>query len=121
MNIEPIILHIDLGNESVSNWLKRNQYIIFSELIRYSEKLLKDKLDFIQAIMVSNLSDNIVFIVKRENVKLTLNKAMEYFMDIEEYEKCAEIRDLYILIENLKNETKYIKTGKSNQRGLKSN
>jgi len=110
MNIEPIILHIDLGTESVSNWLKRNQYIIFSELIRYSEKLIKDKLDFIQAIMVSNLSDNIVFIVKKENVKLTLDKAMDFFMDIEEYEKCAEIRNLYILIENLKNETKNIKT-----------
>jgi hypothetical protein len=121
MNIEPIILHIDLGNESVSNWLKRNQYIIFSELIRYSEKLLKDKLDFIQAIMVSNLSDNIVFIVKRENVKLTLNKAMEYFMDIEEYEKCAEIRDLDILIQNLENEAGNIKTGKSNQRKSKIN
>lgn len=121
MKGEPIILHIDLQNQSLTNWLKENQYIIFSELIRYSEKLLKENLDFIQAIMVSNLSDNIVFIVKRDNVKLTLDKAMDFFMDIEEYEKCVEIRDLYILIENLKNETKDIKISKSNQRGLKSN
>ena len=121
MKTEPIILHIELGNQSVLEWLKENQYIIFSELIRYSDKLLKENLNFIQAIMVSNVSDNIVFIVKKENLKLTLDKAMDFFMDIEEYEKCAEIRDLYILIENLKNETKYIKTGKSNQRGLKSN
>jgi len=121
MKGEPIILHIDLQNQSLTNWLKENQYIIFSELIRYSEKLLKENLDFIQAIMVSNLSDNIVFIVKRDNVKLTLDKAMDFFMDIEEYEKCAEIRDLYILIENLKNETKDIKISKSNQRGLKNN
>jgi hypothetical protein len=42
-------------------------------------------------------------------------------MSIEEYEKCAKIRDLYILIENLKNETKNIKTSKSNQRRPKSN
>lgn len=121
MKGEPIILHIDLQNQSLTNWLKENQYIIFSELIRYSEKLLKENLDFIQAIMVSNLSDNIVFIVKRDNVKLTLDKAMDFFMDIEEYEKCVEIRDLYILIENLKNETKDIKISKSNQRGLKNN
>ena len=121
MNIEPIILHIDLGTESVSSWLKRNQYIIFSELIRYSEILLKNKLSFVQAILVSNLNDNIVFIIKKENVKLTLDKAMDFFMDVEEYEKCAEIRDLYILIENLKNETNDTKTRKSNQRGLKSN
>ena len=121
MKGEPIILHIDLGNQSVTEWLKENQYIIFSELIRYSKKLLKENLTFIQAIMVSNVYDNIVFIIKRDNVKLTLDKAMDFFMDIEEYEKCVEIRDLYILIENLKNETTDTKIGKSNQRGLKSN
>ena len=121
MKGEPIILHIDLGNQSVTEWLKENQYIIFSELIRYSKKLLKENLTFIQAIMISNVYDNIVFIIKRDNVKLTLDKAMDFFMDIEEYEKCVEIRDLYILIENLKNETTDTKIGKSNQRGLKSN
>ena len=121
MKGEPIILHIDLGNQSVTEWLKENEYIIFSELIRYSKKLLKENLTFIQAIMVSNAYDNIVFIIKRDNVKLTLDKAMDFFMDIEEYEKCVEIRDLYILIENLKNETTDIKISKSNQRGLKSN
>jgi len=42
-------------------------------------------------------------------------------MDIEEYEKCAEIRDLNILIQNLQNEATNIKVSKSNQRGLKSN
>ena len=121
MKGEPIILHIDLGNQSVTEWLKENQYIIFSELIRYSKKLLKENLTFIQAIMVSNVYDNIVFIIKRDNVKLTLDKAMDFFMDIEEYEKCVEIRDLYILIENLKNETTDTKISKSNQRGLKNN
>ena len=121
MKVEPIILHIELGNESVSYWLKQNQYVIFSELVRFSKKLLEEKLSFIQAIMVSNLSDNIVFIIKKENLKLTLNKAMDYFMEIEEYEKCAEIRDLYILIENLKNETKNIEHSKSDKRRLKIN
>jgi len=121
MKGEPIILHIELGNESVSNWLYQNQYVIFSELIRYSKKLIKENLNAIQAIMVSNSSDNIVFIIKKDNVKLTLDKAMDFFMDIEEYEKCVEIRDLYILIENLKNETTDTKISKSNQRGLKSN
>ena len=120
MKAEPIILHIDLGNQSVSNWLKENRYIIFSEIVRYSEKLIKENLDTIQAIMVSNLSDNIVFIVKKENLNLTLNKAMDYFLDIEEYEQCAKIRDLFILIENLKNETGNIKSSKQNKRQPKS-
>ena len=121
MKENPIILHIELGNQSVYDWLKENQYVIFSELIRYSKKLLDENLDMVQAIMVSNLSDNIVFIIKRDNVKLTLDKAMDYFMDIEEYEKCAEIRDLDILIQNLENEARNIKVGKSNQRKLKVN
>ena len=121
MKSDPIILHIDLTNQSVYSWLKQNKYTIFSELIRYSKKLLEEKLNHIQAILISNHSDNIVFILKKENIKLTLDKAMDFFMDIEEYEKCAEIRDLYILIENLKNETKDIKISKSNQRGLKGN
>ena len=121
MKSDPIILHIDLKNQSVYSWLKQNKYTIFSELIRYSKKLLEEKLNHIQAILISNHSDNIVFILKKENIKLTLDKAMDFFMDIEEYEKCAEIRYLYILIENLKNETKDIKISKSNQRGLKGN
>ena len=53
MKDSPIILHIELGNQSVSNWLDNNRYIIFSELVRYSERLLKENLDNIQAIMVS--------------------------------------------------------------------
>lgn len=121
MKEAPILLHINLGNQSLTNWLKENKYIIYSELIRYCEKLLTENLLSVQAIMVSNLYDNIVFLIKRDNVKLTLDKAMDFFMDIEEYEKCVEIRDLYILIENLKNETTDIKISKSNQRGLKSN
>lgn len=114
MKEAPILLHINLGNQSLTNWLKENKYIIYSELIRYCEKLLTENLLSVQAIMISNLYDNIVFLIKKDNVKLTLDKAMDFFMDIEEYEKCAEIRDLYILIENLKNETTDIKISKSN-------
>jgi hypothetical protein len=121
MKDTPIILHIDLGNQSVPKWLEENRYTIFSELIRYSEKLIKEKLDVVQAIMVSNYYDNIVFLLKKENIDLTLSKAMDYFMSIEEYEKCAEIRNLNILIQNLQNEATNTKTSKSNKRGLKSN
>jgi len=121
MKETPIILHIDLGDYSLSEWLRDNKYIIYSELLRFTKILLESKLDTLQAIMVSNLSDNIVFVLKRKNINITLNKAMDYFMLIEEYEKCAEIRDLNILIQNLENETANIKIGKSNQRGLKSN
>jgi protein-arginine kinase activator protein McsA len=94
MKEEPLILHIDLKNQSVSNWLKENKYIIFSEIVRYSSKIIIENIDIIQAIIVSNSYDNIVFIIKKENVKNSLEKAMNYFLEIEEYEKCSEIRDL---------------------------
>jgi hypothetical protein len=103
MKEAPILLHINLGNQSLTNWLKENKYIIYSELLRYCEKLLTENLLSVQAIMVSNLYDNIVFLIKRDNVKLTLDKAMDFFIDIEEYEKCAQIRNLYKLLEDDKN------------------
>ena len=103
MKEAPILLHINLGNQSLTNWLKENKYIIYSELIRYCEKLLTENLLSVQAIMISNLYDNIVFLIKKDNVKLTLDKAMDFFMDIEEYEKCAQIRNLYKLLEDDKN------------------
>lgn len=118
---ETIILHIDLGNQSVSSWLSLNRYVIFSELIRFSKKLIENNLDVVEAIMISNYSDNIVFLLRKENLDITLKKAMEYFMDIEEYEKCAEIRDLDILIQNLENEAKNTKNSKSNKRQSKIN
>ena len=117
----PIILHIDLDGESISKWLKNNRYIIYSELVRYSEKLLTEDLDSVQAIMVSNEYDNLVFVLKKKNLHITLDKCMEYFMDIEEYEKCAQIRDLYILIQNLENETIDTENSRSNKRLTKRN
>lgn len=94
------LLHIDIGNKSLIEWVTDSKYIIFSELVRYSEKLIKNDLEYINAIMISNLSDNIVFVIKYEHVAKTLDKAMDYFLRIEEYEQCSKIRDLLILIRN---------------------
>jgi hypothetical protein len=119
---EPIILHIELGSYPIASWLKNNKYVIFSELIRYARKMFENNLDVLQSIMVSNQTDNIVFILRKENIENTLEKAMSYFTEIEEYEKCAEIRDLNILIEKSKsNEQTDFKNSKPNKRQSKSN
>ena len=115
----PMVLHIDLGNQSLTSWMRENKYFIHSELVRYAEKLIEDNLNEVQALMLSNLSDNVVFILKKENIYITLEKAMEYFLDIEEYEQCATIRDLLTLMEN-KNEKRDFKTGRRNQRKSKA-
>jgi hypothetical protein len=99
-NISSSILHIDVGNQSITEWLYANKYVVFSEIIRYAEKLIHSELEHITAIMVSNLADNIVFILRRDSIKHTLDKAMDYFLEIEEYEQCGKIRDLLILISN---------------------
>lgn len=112
---QPIILHIDLGNQSLTSWLRDNKYVIYSELVRFTETLIKNKLDTIQAIMVSNLADNIVFVIKKENVELTLNKAMNFFLMEEDYEKCAKIRDLGILIEKSKDEASNTKNSRRDE------
>ena len=120
--MEPVILHIELGTYPIANWLKNNKYIIFSELIRFSKKMVEQSLKSVQAIMVSNDNDNIVFILRDDNIKLMLDKAMNFFTEREEYEKCAEIRDLNILIQKNKNyESKNIENSKSNKRQSKSN
>ena len=121
MQEQPMILHIDLGNQSLTDWLKGNKYIIYSELIRFSRKLVDEKLDSLQSIMVSNLADNIVFVIKKETVHITLKKAMEYFLSTEDYEKCAEIRDLQILIEKSKDESTNIENSESVKRNAKRN
>jgi repressor of nif and glnA expression len=98
MNENPLILHIDVGNQSVKAWLKEHRYVIYSEIVRYCEKLLNSDLESIQAILVSNISDNVVFLIEREHIGLALDKAMNYFITIEEYEQCAKIRDLQQLL-----------------------
>jgi len=105
--VQPIILHIDINNDSLIDWLRNNKFIIHSELIRYSEKLIKNNLDEVQAVIVSSLSENVVFVIKKEDVKITLEKAMEYFLSIEEYEQCSIIKNLLILIENNKQNNEY--------------
>ena len=99
---EPIILHIELENESILSWLTNNKFIVYSEIVRFSEILIKKNLEVVRAIIVANLLENVVFIIKRNDVNLTLEKAMGYFLGIEEYEQCAKIRELLILIGNNK-------------------
>jgi hypothetical protein len=54
-----MVLHIDLGNQSLTSWMRENKYFIHSELIRYAETLIENSLDEVQALMLSNLSDNV--------------------------------------------------------------
>jgi hypothetical protein len=110
--MQPIILHIDIENVSLIDWLQNNKFIVYSELVRYADKLIKENLEEVQAIVVASFSENIVFILKRADIKYTLDKAMSFFLSIEEYEQCSVIKDLLILIEKNQNEPRTIKTSR---------
>lgn len=117
---EAAILHIEIGNQSIIPWLIDNRYIIFSEMVRFSEKLIKNDLDYIYAVMISNTTENVVLIIRKDDVMLTLDKSMQYFLGEEEYEQCAKIRDLSILISE-KNSEKNKPTKKHGRRTKTTN
>lgn len=98
--MQPVVLHIELDNESILDWLKKNKFVVYSEIVRYAERMLRDNLDAAQVMLIANLSENIVFVLSRKDLDITLEKAMKYFLSIEEYEQCSKIQELFILIEN---------------------
>jgi hypothetical protein len=98
--VKPQLLYIDIGEQSITEWIYKHKYILHSELVRYCESLILNKFEIIEAIIVCNSVDNVVFMVTERDVDYTLNKALEYFLEIEEYEQCGRIRDLLILITN---------------------
>lgn len=100
--MQPVVLHIELDNESILDWLKQNKFVVYSEIVRYAERLIQDRLESVQVMLIANLSENIVFIINRNDIQLTLEKAMKYFLSIEEYEQCSKIQELFILIEKEK-------------------
>jgi hypothetical protein len=57
MKQQPMILHIDLGNQSLTNWLRDNKYVVYSELVRFCEKMIRVKQfpDLIRAKMPRNI------------------------------------------------------------------
>lgn len=112
-------LHIELGNQSLAIWMRENKYIIHSELVRFSEILLTSDIEQLQAVIVSNFTDNVIFLIDKTTVALTLQTAMNYFLSIEEFEICAKIRDLQILIEKIKNEGGNTKDSKQSKRKSK--
>jgi hypothetical protein len=42
----------------------------------------------------SNVPVNVDFIISKDDIELTLRKMMEYYIEVEEYERCAEILKL---------------------------
>jgi len=79
MQEKPIAIHIDIGNQSLTTWVKENKYIIHSELIRYAEKMINEDIDILQAVMVSNLVDNVVFILKKRFFIINIGKSNGVF------------------------------------------
>lgn len=78
---------------NASNFLKEHGDVAFNHIIKVIEKTHHmDDLENVDAIYFDN--QNIMCEIHRSEYTLILEKAMEWFIEQEEYESCAKIRDL---------------------------
>ena len=94
------VLKGDLGE-----WLDDHNEIMFSEVLESVESAMAGEHTFtaIPVIILQNDGGSQLFLLKSiEAVKESLTKAMNWFVDAEQYEKAARARDAKIHLENLK-------------------
>ena len=89
---------IHIGDTDIFTWTQNNPHIIFPELIVAAEELLYKDKDEMFAFQVENMlgrkKQAFDFFVEYEGVWDTLEKLMEWALEEEKYEMCAEIRKI---------------------------
>lgn len=91
------ILTVYIGNEDVENWSSElGHEIIISELIRGYQTLIRDSIDSLVFLIVNSDTrkgklKTYDFIMFPDHMTSTLNKMLEWAIENEEYEKCAQI------------------------------
>jgi hypothetical protein len=94
------VLKGDLGE-----WLDDHNEIMFSEVLESVESAMAGEhlITAIPVIILQNDGGSQLFLLKStEAVKESLTKAMNWFVDTEEYEKAARARDAKSYVEKLK-------------------
>ena len=84
-------------------FLKKNKWVIHSLIVDGVKKAYEEKLESITVFRIINTVSNFVMTseLKKDDWIDSLSKSMDYFVSIEEYEKCKEIKDL---IKNIKDD-----------------
>ena len=103
----PKRIYIDFGTP-IETWADENKGIIMDSIYSNVFDFLDSEEDDRVILQVSpKLSQkvkrplvskeppiNVDFIISKDDIQLTLHKMMEYYIEVEEYEKCAEIHKL---------------------------
>lgn len=83
-------------NGDVNGTIKENEEkirLFFTESI---ELAINENMDYVRVFSILNTDVEVG--VERKDYKNVLDKNLEYFLDIENFEMCSKIRDLKLLI-----------------------
>ena len=95
------------NEEDEKNFLKNQKWLIHTLIIEGVKKSFKEGLDEIVLFRIINPISNFVMIseLKKEDWGSSLNKSLEYFESIEEYEICSDVKKLLKTIKNGNNKS----------------
>lgn len=95
------------NEEEEREFLKNQKWLIYSLIIDGVKKSIKDGLDEIVLFRIINPVNNFILIseLKKNDWVVSLNKSLDYFESVEEYEICADIKKLLKKIENGNNKS----------------
>ena len=102
----PKKIYIDFGTP-IEKWADANKGVIMDSIYSNVFDFLQSEEDDRVILQVSPKASNrtktprsieppinVDFIISKDDIDLTLRKMMEYYIDVEEYERCAEILKL---------------------------
>jgi hypothetical protein len=104
--MKPKKIEIDF-NTPIDKWADENRGVImdsiYSNLFDFIESKEDDRV-ILQIVPKINqrsriqkpteIPMNVDFVISKDDIDLTLHKMLEYYIEVEEYEKCAEIHKL---------------------------
>tara|TARA_R110002020_G_scaffold40355_1_gene119329 strand:+ start:351 stop:659 length:309 start_codon:yes stop_codon:yes gene_type:complete len=91
-----------LSSEDIDDFLENKKWLIHSLIIKGIKKCMDEGLDEIIIFRIINLSEDYLMTTTLKKVEWvnSLNKCLEFYKGIEEYEKCLEIQKLLKKIED---------------------
>ena len=104
--MKPKKIEIDF-NTPIDKWADENRGVIMDSIYSNVFDFIESKEDDRVILQITpkitqrgriqkptEIPMNVDFIISKDDIDLTLRKMMEYYIDVEEYEKCAEIHKL---------------------------
>ena len=83
-------------NSILADWPEKHENTIFEAIIRGSKHLLQSNADKV-TILLCKIEDELLSfecILNRSDIKRSLKKALDFFIHLEAFEKCAEIKSI---------------------------